>query len=146
MYGFLANYRTMLLSPVLETPVETAQDILYRGMIPFVNPRAEVLVSILKESPNPVYQKLAEMCILPKNEEEFMKIFEEDVHGAGTHVFLSNTLYPEWEELGDYHYSKEVLPILPYASWFVNKRWQLIDELAVHILRFQQVCIIMLCG
>ena len=48
-YGFLSNYRTMLLSPVLETPVETAQDVFDREMIPFIE--LETYIDILKRSP-----------------------------------------------------------------------------------------------
>ena len=69
-------------------------------------------------------------------------------HGARRHVWRTqaawaNYLYPEHEQLGDYHWSKDkVKGESPYQTWFVNKRFTLNEELAVHLLRWQQVCII----
>ena len=140
MYGFLSLFREMLLKPEFETPVDTAQDVLDIGLIPFVHPRAVGYIDILKQSPDRVYQKLGEVMVVPKNEEEVIKMLKEDVQDAGTHIFLCNFLNPEWEKLGDYHWSKEELPgISPYSNWYVNKRWALNEEMAVHLLRSQQV-------
>ena len=41
IYAFLANLRTMLLMPQYEAPIDSAQDILDRGMIPFVGDGGE---------------------------------------------------------------------------------------------------------
>ena len=41
LHGFLANFRVMLLRPVLEKPVDTAQEVLDRGMIPVTIDRGE---------------------------------------------------------------------------------------------------------
>ena len=155
-YGFLSMYRAMLLNPVLETPVDTAEDILSRNMTPFVHPMGQIHIDILKQSNNQDYQKLDEKYFrnLSKyhdeqgdvawdySEEDFMKILAEDVQGAGTHVYLGTDLSPQHEKFGEYHWSKEeVRGASPYNSWVVNKRWTLNEELAVHLLRFQQVCI-----
>ena len=144
MYAFLSNYRAMLLRPSFETPVDTAEEILNRGMIPFVEPVSRVFIDILSQSTATDYQQLAKKCVLTKDHDEVMKLLAEGVHGAGTHVFLFDpskfTVNPEYEELGEYHLSSEVLQgVLPFLSWVVDKRWTLNEALAVHILRFQQV-------
>ena len=119
-----------------EKTVDTAEDILNRGMIPFTIPVAGNYLEILKDSPNPVYRQLAEIFVLPKSWSEFYKLYREGIHYAGTHVLLSGGM------MGNAHYSKEPLQgILPYGVILQNKRWTLNEELAVHLLRFQQVCI-----
>ena len=130
----------MLLKGVLEAPVDTGQDILDRGMTPFVF-QSSFLLKVLKQSSNPAHRQLYEMCDDPKNHDERMKMLEDDVQGAGTHVFISDVL--QWD--GDYHFSNEVLQgITPYQTWIVNKMWSLNEDLAVHLLRYQQVCIIIM--
>ena len=139
--GFLANFRAMLLMPVFEKPVNSAQDILDRGMIPFTEHVGGFYIDFLKESPSPVYNQLAEISYLPRDNEEFMKIMEEDVHGAGTHVYITgNFLTKKQKELGDYYWSRDILSGLSqWSCWVTNKRWPLNDALAVHLLRMQQV-------
>ena len=84
VYAFLANFRTMLLMPVLEKPVDTAQDILDRGMIPFVIDGGQFYVDVLKESPNPVYQQLAGITVIPDNYNDWLKMFKDDVQDANS--------------------------------------------------------------
>ena len=49
-------------------------------------------------------------------------------------------LFGDEEELGSYHFSKEpVTGILPFSFWIMNKKWPLSDDLAVHLLIFEQV-------
>ena len=140
VHGFLANYRCMLLSPVLEEPVDTAEDVLKRGIIPFSNVGVDLFfVDLMKKSPNPVYQQLAEIFVVAKTYDEYRKFVAEDVDGAGTHVMLGSFV----RKNSNYHVSKEGLQgIYLWSNWVVNKRWPLNEELAVHLLRFQQVCII----
>ena len=139
LHGFLANFRVMLLMPVMEKQVNTAQDILDRGLIPFTRDD-EYWIDHMKNSPNPVYQQLAEIAVVPKDYAELLRMLKEDLQGAGTPVYLYNILFPEEEELGDYHWSKEILQgDLPFIFWLVSNRWPLKDDLAKHILIWQQV-------
>ena len=141
VHGLLANFRSMLLSTILEKPLDTADDILNRGLIPFASPFGGIFVDILKNSPNPVYQQLAEIFLVPKTWEEYGKIWEDGGIDRGTHVYLGRI------SLADryYYWSTETLKgETPYNVWVVNKKWPLNDEMAVHLLIFQQVCIIML--
>ena len=141
MYGFLCNFRPMLLLPVLETPVDTAEDILHRGLIPFTHPWSGFYIDILRKSSDPIDLQLGNVSVRSKDNREEMKMLDEYVHGAGTHVYISNTLNGAHNQLGPYHWSKDkVKGVSPYTGWLVNKRWTLNDELAVHLLRWQQVC------
>ena len=57
IYAFLANFRTILLMPQYEKPIDSAQDVLDRGMIPFVDNGGEWLRDHLLQSSVPTYQK-----------------------------------------------------------------------------------------
>ena len=63
---FEATYLTILLNPSYEKPVDTAQDVLDRGLTIITAPRAESLVEILKNSPSAVTRELAERTIVPE--------------------------------------------------------------------------------
>ena len=146
MYCFCANLLAMLLRPSLEKPVDSPQDILDKGMTTFVYPISGIYIDVLRASPNPVHNQVAKKSIITKDYADMMNMLAEDVQGAGTHAFLHNELYPDMKKLGYYHKSKTTLEagMSPYLFWLVNKRWPMADELAVHLLKFQQVCIIIL--
>ena len=140
LHSFLANFRVMLIMPVLEEPVDTAQDILDRGLIPLMHAGGGHYVEFLKESPIPAYQQLADIAVIPKDGNELQRMFDFEVLIAGTHVYLGAGI-----DLGSRHVSKERLEgKSPWACWVVNKKWPLNDVLAVHLLRFQQVCTVIL--
>ena len=140
-YGLLANFRIMLLRPVMEKPVDTAQDILDRGMIPVVDKKGYYYVDHLKQSSNPVYQHLADIAVIPNDYAEVLSILEKYLQGANTHVYLCAGINYDMMKLGSYYYSKEVLEgSAPWIVWIVNKKWPLKDALAKHLLRYQQVC------
>ena len=63
---FESTYFSMLMKPVYETPINTAQDVLDRGLAVIYTPGAESLVEILKNSPSNITRKLAERTIVPK--------------------------------------------------------------------------------
>ena len=141
LHSLLANFRVMLLKPMLEKPVNTAKEILDRGMVPMTQDGAQFYVDLLRQSSNPIYQKLADRAIVPKDYDELIRFLEDDVLGAGTHVYLMNNCvnFP-WYSLGDFHYSKDVLEgHSPWNVWIVNKKWPLHDQLSIHILIYQQV-------
>ena len=60
------NFLTMLIKPNYEKPVDTAEDILDRGLSVIKFPGAEATVEALKNSPLPLTRGLAEMSIVPK--------------------------------------------------------------------------------
>ena len=137
-YGFLANFRVMLLSPVLESPVDTPEQIIERGLTPFIEWNAKFYIDFLKESPSPVYHELAEIMAIPKDEVEETTMKIKDMFEAGTHVFLNSQMDKKY---GEHYKSKTILEGLsPWAVLIQNKKWTLNDEFAKHILRYQQVC------
>ena len=93
IYAFLANFRTMLLMPQYEKPVDSAQDVLDRGMIPFVNVGGDYWRDQLLQSSNPTYKKLGEILVVPKDWDQFEKMVREDIQEGNTHtIFLVNIM------------------------------------------------------
>jgi hypothetical protein len=136
-WGFEENIRALMFKPVFEVPVDTAQDVLDRGLIPVTHEYGQFWIDHLAHSDNPVYKQLAKITVVPKNWNELKRILKHDVQGAGTHVYISN--WPDGE--GYQHVSKEIIEgSNPYGGWIVNKKWHLNEELAKHILLYQQVC------
>ena len=139
-YAFLANFKVMLLKPVLEAPIDTVQEIVDKGLTPIVVDGGQYWIEFLENSPNPLYQQLAEYTINPKNKEERLKLMEEKIISDGTHVYLAESLDSEDKKLGEFYKGKETLGgNVPWTVWIVNKKWPLSDHLARHILRYQQV-------
>ena len=63
--GFLlhileCNYLTVLVKPVYEKPVDTAEDIIERGITILDSPGRESSIEALKKSPYPLTRALAE--------------------------------------------------------------------------------------
>ena len=63
--GFLlhileCNYLTVLVKPVYEKPIDTAEDIIERGIKIIELPNRESIVQTLRESPFPLTRALAE--------------------------------------------------------------------------------------
>ena len=127
--------------PVLEKPVDSAQDVLDRGLIPVVVDGGGYWQDFLKSSSNPLYQALGEITVVPDENAELMKILKENLHEDGTHVYLTaSSIFPEEEKLGSYHFSREVLEgAALYGVWLANKKWLLVDELGSFLLMYQQV-------
>ena len=69
--GFLlffleCNYLTILMKPNYEKPIDTAEDILDRGLTIIPNPGTGSIVEALKSSPFEITRKLAERTTVPK--------------------------------------------------------------------------------
>ena len=92
IYAFLANFRDMLLKPKYGIPVDSAQDILDRGMIPFVWDGGAYYRDHLLQSPSSAYQKLGEIVVIANDWQHEEKMMMEDVHVANTHVYLSGNM------------------------------------------------------
>ena len=63
---FESTYLTMLMKPTYEKPVDTAQDVLDRGLKVIYPPGGESMVEKMKNSPSAVYRDLAELTVVPK--------------------------------------------------------------------------------
>ena len=54
------------MKPTYEKPVDTAQDVLDRGLTIIYNPGSESNVEVAKNSPSAVIRALAKMTVVPK--------------------------------------------------------------------------------
>ena len=61
-----ASYLSILLKPNYEKPVDTAQDVLDRGLTVIHGPGRESIREILKNSPSKIIRELANRTIIPK--------------------------------------------------------------------------------
>ena len=128
-----------------DDPVDTAQDVVDRKLIPVVDWFSPEYIDILARSDNSLYQQLAAITVLPKNDDEFFDILKNSVLGNGTHVYLKSGLWESEKELGRYHFSQELLEgDTGYGGWFINKKYHLSNELAKHLLIYHQVCCLMI--
>ena len=66
LWFFESLFLVTLLKPNYEKPVDTAQDILDRGLSVITIPGGGSMVEILKNSPFPLTRRLAEMTVVPK--------------------------------------------------------------------------------
>ena len=141
-YAFLAIFLTMLIKPVLEEPIDSAQTIVDRGMAPITNEGGQYWVDFLSSSPNPLYRQLSEITIVPKDYNELVNLMRERILKDGTSVFIGIEMYADELDPADFYKSKEVLEGNNYFTfWIVNKKWPLSEKLAQHIIRSQQVCV-----
>ena len=143
VYFFLANFLTVLLRPNYEKPVNSAKDIIDRRMIPFVDDGAYFYRDYLVRSPNPLYQQLGEIVVIPKDYGEVLEMFKNDIQG-GTHVYLGVMFSGDYEYGGyskqDYHTSKDGLEGQnPFGGNILNKAWEYSDAYNHHVLLFHQV-------
>ena len=139
----LSLWREKLLEPMYEESIDTTEQILEKGLIPFHHYLSR-WGEHLRKSDDPVYQKLGEITISPVDASETYD-FTVKMQDNGTLVYIHNAVssspnFPQ-TKLGDYHYSKDILlGASPYKGWIVNKLWPLNEKVARHILKYQQVC------
>ena len=145
VYFFLANFRTMLLSPQYEKPINTAQDVVDRGLIPFVVFEGQHYVHLLTKSSNPLYQQLGEITVVPADIPELDAMCRDDIQGANTHVFVGcyECIVIYNGRFGKYHKSKEAIAgTNPYVGNIMNKKWEYGEAYDHHLLLFHQVNLI----
>ena len=95
---------------------------------------------LLQSSSYTIYiQKLGEIIVIPKDYDTFLKMLQEDIQGAKTHVYLG-VLYDYEKGFGKFHESKEVLEgENPFGVDILNKKWSFGEKYSYHLLLFQQV-------
>ena len=130
-----------MFKQVFEDPVDTAQEVKDRGLIPFVDWGAKFIVDLLARSDDKVYQYLASITVIPKDHSEWLDLMQFGVQGNATHAYLGPGIESDGGQFGLYHVSKEVLAgKLPYNFWIENKNFRFSEQLAKNILIYQQVC------
>ena len=137
-----------MFKKVYEDPVDTAQDVVDRKLIPIVD--NQYYYDFLAQSDNPLYQQLSNITIISPSSAEHVdwtaydNLIKFGILGNATHVYLAGALYKEDYTFGRFHFSKEVMEgESPYANWYINKKYHLSNDLAKHILIYQQVCSIL---
>ena len=141
LWAFEDNILALMFKQVFEDPVDTAQEVKDRGLIPVVNYGAGLTVDLLARSDDKLYQYLASITVIPKDHSEWLDLMQFGVQGNETHVYLGPGIWGNTRQFGLYHFSKEVLAgLLPYSSWIQNKHFQFNEQLAKHIAIYQQVC------
>ena len=66
LHFFGANYLSILVKPNYEKPIDTAQDVLDRGIEVIYPPGSESIVEMLKNSPSSITRQLAERTDVAK--------------------------------------------------------------------------------
>ena len=66
LHMFESNYLTMLMKPVYEEPIDSAEDILDRGLSVISTSGNEAILEEMKNSPFAVIRGLAERTIVPE--------------------------------------------------------------------------------
>ena len=141
MWGFEGNILAVMFKPVYEDPVDTIEEVIARGLIPVTYNWG--LQERFEQSGNQLYQDLAKIIVVAKDNEEYNNLIWDQVLGNATHVLLANSVADrEFMKRGNlFHFSQEVIEgFNPYTGWIQNKLFHLNDELAKHILIYQQVC------
>ena len=67
LHFLLSNFLTVLLKPDISKPVETAKDVLDRGLVPYYHWEGEYLKNVFADSSDPAYQEIAEKLLIPDN-------------------------------------------------------------------------------
>ena len=63
---FEANFLSILLKPNYEKPIDSAQDVLDRGLTIIFAPGRDSIVELLKNSPSSITRELADKTIVVK--------------------------------------------------------------------------------
>ena len=108
-HSLLANFRTMLLTPVLEKPVDSTQDLLDREMNVIIQWGGDFWINFLRTSDNPVYRELGERTIMAESDDNLLQIFKEHIHGTGTAAYMTTFLFRDGEATGDWYRGKETV-------------------------------------
>ena len=103
------------------------------------------MIDFLVGSDNTVYQDLAKIAVITYPfghwKDEHLNLLEHGVHVNGTHVYLTSYISEDVKKLGRWHFSQEILEgLMPYSGWLINKKYPLSEQLAKHLLIYQQVC------
>ena len=139
LYAFHSNFLSMLISPIIEKPLDTAEDILERGLIPIMK-GGGVYKNLLQKSSNKATKKLGENVLFTEEFQPtgliFEKVLSEKTHAWITsYITCSDTLPYE-----NFHISRDTIDgTNPWFVWIMNKKWSHKESLERHILYFQQV-------
>ena len=130
LHFLLSNYLTVFLRPHYEKPVDTAADLINRGITPFLYPGANGYIPRMYNSSNPYWQELSQKLYIASDFEEYFEmndgVIAEDSDGStatiGTVPFTqTDNEYTKW------YRGTELIKIglQPYINHLTNKKWPL---------------------
>ena len=123
--------------PRFEEAVDTPEEIHEHGLSPILLPFTEYHREFFDGSPIPLYKEIGKDAIQSKNWTDWVNLVKELVLKRNTHVVVSSDLCCGLNY--DDFVSNRIDAISPWFVWIINKKWQLKEELAKHIMKFQQV-------
>ena len=126
LHFLLSNFLTVLLKPSYEKPVESAADLINRGITPFYY--GEIWRQFFAASPDPNYQEISRRIVIAKTYDEY----EDMVHKTqstglfATFGVVPSTWYVPLEEHKNWYRSSEKISgQFPYNIHLSNKKWPL---------------------
>jgi hypothetical protein len=138
-YGFLGIFRDILIKPVFSPAIDTAQDMIDRGIIPYTPDAGFWYKEHLLNSPTEAYKYLGKITIVPATYEDMVKKMKHEILELKTHAYIGN-LNDDESDLGDWHTSKEPIQgMSPIAVLLINKKMPYEEEIQRTILYFDQV-------
>ena len=141
VYFFLAKFLEVLLIRQTEEPVDTPQQILDRGLVPFVMDAGYYYKEILEESPLPALQEVGSKTLVPDTYDQYLLLCKEGLHGARTHVLFGNIFVGDEDaQYGKHYWSKDTVPgTIPYGGAIMNKKWPYAEQYHRYLLIVIQV-------
>ena len=127
LHFLLSNYLSVLLRPTYETPVETAEDLVKRDIIPFMSDGFEAYIELFAASTDPNYQELSRRLIIAKDWDEYEDLVRK-VNSTGLYADVGSL--PLWFNSSnefDYWYksSETIAGDNPFTLHLKNKKWPL---------------------
>ena len=128
LHFLLSNFLTVLLRPSYEEPVDSAADILNRGIIPLLWPGADIWKHHFADSPDPNYQEISRRFHVAKDWDEYTDMVRK-VTSTGLYAEMQTHPAP-WAvseaEYKHWYRSTETVPgDNPYSGHLTNKKWPL---------------------
>ena len=129
LHFLLSNYLTVLLRPSYEEPVETAEDLVKRDIIPFTAPGGEFYKQLFADSEDPNYQEISQKFVIAKDWDEYLDLVRK-VNSTGMYADIGN--FPTYinsmeEELKYWYQSSETIGgDYPYMIHLSNKKWPML--------------------
>ena len=114
------------MKPSYEEPVETAEDLIKRDIIPFYAPGGELIIQVFAASPNPIYRKISQRLVIAKDWDDYYDMVQK-VTSTGLFADIGTTPTNTYEEeYKDWYRSSEAIAgDNPYSGHMANKKWPL---------------------
>ena len=125
LHFLLCNYLTVLLRPSYEEPIETAEDLVKRDIIPFYAPGGEMHKQLFADSQNPNYQEISRRLVIAKDWDEYEDMVRK-VNSTGMYADMGTvpwTLNSSEENKYWYQSSETIGGDYPYLIHISNKKW-----------------------